>query len=331
MASKTKQPSYEDEQRALTEIRDDIRSDEGRRRLGVALRSRRSLVAARAARLIKEHGVEGFAAELTDVFTRFLDNPVKSDPTCQAKLAAIEALDFAESMEAEPFLRAAKHVQWEGASDTAAPLRARAILALARIGPRDFGLMAARLLSDGQPPVRQAALDALAHRGDEAGAALALYKLGVGDEDPLVTLAAMTTLLALAPAWGLDELSTALDGDAEAAEGARAERRELAAVALGQSRRDDALALLIDRLERCVSQEEREPILRGIGLHRSERALATLIDIVTDGRAGDAAAAIVALGARRYEPGVASRVRAAAARNDADLTAALASVFPDGE
>src|SRR5262245_6505635 len=266
MASKSgRRPSYEDEQRALSEVAANPRSDEGRARLRAGLLSKRSLVAARAARLIKEHGIDGFDDDLKDVFVRFLRDPVKSDPSCQAKLAAIEALDYGESMDAEPFLRAVRHVQRESV-DTAAGLRARGVFALARIGHADFDLVVAELLSDPLPPVRQAALDALVHRGDRAGAGLALLKLGIGDEDPLVTVAAMSALLALAPAWGVARLRAVLEAQGE-------EQRELAAVALGQSRGDEALTVLLEALERGTRAEEREPLLRGIGLHRSDRAL----------------------------------------------------------
>jgi hypothetical protein len=275
-------------------------------------------VVARAARLVKQLGLGGFDAELKDAFARFLDNPVKSDPSCQAKLAAIEALDYGESTDPEPFLRAVRHAQFEP-DDTAAGLRARGVVALARIGAPDFDLVAARLLTDPLPPVRQAALDALVHRGDRAGAALALLKLRLGDEDPLVTLAAMTALLTLAPAAGLDELRALLEaGD-----------RELPAVALGQSRSDEALTVLLDALERCARPQERDPLLRGIGLHRSERALEALLSVIAERSAVDARAAIEALGARRFEPGLAERVRAAAARSDhAGLDAIVAEVFP---
>jgi len=160
--------SFEDELRALSAVADSPRSDEARARLLAGLRSKRSLVAARAARLVKEHRLEGFDDELEALFERFLPDPVKSDPVCQAKLAAIEALDYCESMNAAPFLRASVHVQHEP-SDTAAPMRARAVLALARIGHDDFDLVAARLLADPVATVRQGALDALTHRGDRPG------------------------------------------------------------------------------------------------------------------------------------------------------------------
>jgi hypothetical protein len=312
-----KRTSFEDEMAALSEVAESPRSDDGRTRLLAGLRSKRSLVVARAARLVKQHGLDGLDAELKEAFFRFLENPVKNDPSCHAKLAAIEALDYAESMDAAPFLRAVRHSQFEPV-DTAAGVRSRGVLALARIGHSDFDLVAARLLTDPLSPVRQAALDALVHRGDRAGAALALGTLCRGDEDPLVTLAAMSALLTLAPGPGLDEVRERLDG----------EDRELAAVALGQSRSDDALAALLDALERCTRPEERQPILRGVGLHRSERALEALLVVIADRSEADARSAIESLGPRRFEAGIVERVRAAAARNSrADLSAIVEETF----
>jgi len=316
--------TFEEELQALSPVAADPHAPDAATRLAAGLASKRSLVVARAARLVREHALEGHEPALADACARFLVDPVKSDPSCQAKLAALEALDYAESTDAEPFLRAARHVQREGSSDTAAPLRARAVLGLARIGHPDFDLVAATLLGDAQPPVRQAALDALVHRGDRAGAALALHKLRAGDDDPLVTLAAMAALLALAPDWGRAELGALLDD----ADGTAGERREWAAVALGQARGDEGLTLLLGALDRCVRADEREPILRGIGLHRSERALAALLPIIADGAAADARAAIEALAARRYDPGIAERVRDAAAANErVDLAAVVAERF----
>jgi len=323
-AKGTKRRSFEDELAALSAVAANPRSDEARALLRAGLASARSLVVARAARLVKEHLVEGLGDELAAAFARHLPDPVKSDPTCAAKLATIEALDYCESTDAGPFLRAVVHEQWEGGNDTAAPLRARAILALARIGHEDFDLAAAQLLADATAPVRQAALDALAHRGDRAHAALALFKLRSGDEDPMVTLAAMTALLALAPARAVAELERLLDGEAE-------EPREMAAVALGQSRRDEAVTVLVRALDRCTRAEERIALYRGLGLHRSDRALDALLEVVANGRESDARAAIDALAARRFEPAVVERVRAAAASNDrADLEAIVRSVLRSG-
>src|SRR5262249_17479002 len=110
------------------------------------------------------------------------------------------------------------------------------------------------------------------------------------------------------------------------------EQRELAALALGQSRRPDALELLRAALARCVRSVKRLPLLRAIGLHRSDEALAIVLGVIADGAPADAEAAVAALGARRFEPGIAPQVRAAARRNArVDPSNAVARAFPDGD
>jgi HEAT repeat protein len=315
-----KRSTWEDEVRALSAI--DPRSADGRAALKAALGAKKSLVVAKAARIVKERALDGFEAELAAAFDRFASDGKKSDPSCHAKLAAIEALDFAAARDAEPFLRASRCTQHEG-SDTAAGVRQRAVLALARLGHPDFELVAGRLAGDPVAPVRQAALEALAHRGERSGAGVAMLKLTLGDDDPLVVMAAMTTLVALAPDAALDELRARLDGDDDGV-------RELAAMALGQSKRDDALTVLLDALARCTSAAARAPLLTAIGLHRSERALSALLEVVADGNAADAEAALEALHVRRFEPGVGRRVREAAARNDrVELSPRAAELFAE--
>jgi HEAT repeat protein len=306
---KRKRPSLEDEQQQLSEAAADPRAH--LQRIREALASRRSLVAARAARLIKQHSLDGFDADLQAAFRRFLEDPVKSDPSCNAKLAALEALDYGELMDESIFLEAARLVQlepaWGPPVDTAVGVRSRALMALGRIGWQELDLLAAELLGDKEPPVRQAALEALAHRGARSGAALALFKLRLRDEDPLVTLAAMNTLLQLAPDWGLRELRPLLDG--------KDEERELAALALGQSRSEAALPLLLGALEGCAMSEQRAPIYRGLGFHRSDGALEKLLEVIGEAPLPDAKQAIAALSVRRYDPGIVDKVRRAANRD----------------
>ena len=319
---KRKRATLEQEQAALARAAADPRAhlEEVRAALG----SRRSLVAARAAHLVKQHALDGLEAELQAAFLRFLDDPVKSDPSCAAKLATLEALDYGGSLDEALFLRAARLVQlepaWGPPVDTAVAVRARGVVALARLGWEELDLLCAELLTDPEAPVRQAALDALGHRGARGGASLALYKLRLGDEDPLVTLAAMSALLLLAPEWGLAELEPLLGGKDE-------ERRELAALALGQSRAEGALPLLLRALEACVQPRERKALYRGIGLHRSDAALEALLGVITGAPPADAREAIAALSARRWDPGVADRVRQSAAGREG-LEAALDESFP---
>jgi hypothetical protein len=305
-------PSSNDEQEALARITSDPSSDAARVALSTALASRHSVIVKRAAELIKQHQLTVLVSDVTHAFERLLVDPVKHDPGCHAKLALLEALDQLELDDQETFLRGARHVQfepaWPKAVDTAAGVRARGIAGLARTGYSDLPLLAAELLADREPPVRQAVADSLAYRGDRAGAGLLLFKLHVGDEDPMVTLAVLSALLALAPDWGLPLLELRLSAEDEG-------ERELAAIALGQSRRPEALVLLTRAFDACVQSAERAPLLRAIGLHRSEPALVALLVVIAEGAAADAKAAAQSLAARRFEPGLPERVREAAARN----------------
>jgi hypothetical protein len=304
-------------------------SPEARAQIRAALRNGPSLVAARAARLVRDHAIDGFGEDLETMFRRFLSDPVKSDPGCHAKLAAVEALDYAEHADSEPFLIAARYVQlepaWKKAVDSAVGLRARGVLALARLDHPDLSIVAGALLADPESPVRQAAADALAASRHRSAAGLLLLRRRLGDEDPLVSMACMTGLLALAPDVALPELRNELFGTDQDA-------REVAAVVLGQSSRDDALDLLIAYVEATPQAAHRAAALRALGLHRTERALDVALQRIAGGEGADAEAVIAGLAARRFESGIRDRVLAAARQNsDASLEAAIEAAFPGAE
>jgi hypothetical protein len=320
-------PSLDNELETLARAAADPNSEATYAALSTALASKHAIIVKRAAELIKQHQLGALVPDLTQAFERLLVDGVKRDPGCHAKLALLEALDQLDTEEQETFLRAARYVQlepaWGAPADSAAGVRARGIAGLARTGYGDLPLLAGELFADREPGVRQAVADSLAYRADRAGAGLLLLKLRAGDEDPMVTLAVLNALLALALDWALPLLEARLNGDDEG-------ERELSAIALGQSRRPEALALLLRALEGCVMAPAREPLLRAIGLHRSEPALVALLGVIAEGAAADAKTAIQALAARRFEPGLPGRVREAAARNvRVDLGKELAALLAE--
>ncbi|MCA9607970.1 MAG: hypothetical protein KC619_20310, partial [Myxococcales bacterium] len=224
------------------------------------------------------------------------------------KLAIIEALDATDHPSTGIFERASRIVQlepaWGPPEDTASPVRARAVLALARAPYHDFPLIAGERLADPSASVRRAALVGLGIRDDRAGAGLARLKVALGDDDPLVTAEAMSTLLALAPDVGIEALRALAEGDDPP-------QAELALIALGESRRPAALIVLFDRLEAAVTTAERATVMTALALHRSEPAQRVLLEHV-GGREADAAAALEALAIHRHDPGLTERARAAA-------------------
>jgi HEAT repeat protein len=302
-------------------------SAEAATRLRAALREGPATIAARAAAIIRQHALDGFADDLVAAFRRLLVDPVKSDPGCVAKVAALEALDFGGHDDAAPFVEATAHVQlepaWGPPVDTATGVRARGVLALARLSHPDLSVIAGALLADPASPVRQAAAEALASTGDRAQAGALALRFAAGDEDPLVVLACASGLLALAPEHALPRLRAALGGADE-------EAREVAAMALGQSSRPEALDALVAALDAAALAADRAIVLRALGLQRSERAVEALLGVVANGGLRDAEAAIAGLGTRRFDAGVRERTAAAARRNPeaARLGATLAAAFP---
>jgi HEAT repeat protein len=328
-AGTRKKPTVEEE---LAEIADALRDPTSAAHpdlLRNTLARASSVPAAKVAATIGSRRLAGFEEALQQCFVRFTQNPVKSDPGCRAKAAALEALDRLEWPDPALFLQASRCVQkeasWGPPVDTAGGVRARAIAALARLGFADLSLVAGELLADPLPIVRIAAAESLAHHGERAGAGLLLLRLRSGDDDHQVTLSCASAMLSLAPDWALRELEPMLVGSDES-------RRELATIALGQSVREDALDLLLSYLERAVSTEDRAPVLRAIGTHRSERARDFLLERVADGSAPEARAALESLGARNFDPGLSALVREAAKRNDrAELGDIVDQVFgPQG-
>src|SRR3954471_12989052 len=105
---------------------------EVRKRIG----DRSNLVVAAAAAIAGENTLVELAKDLEAAFDRFLVNPLKDDKLCRAKIAVVQALDKMEHQNPDVFVKAARHVQlepvWGGTEDSATPLRAAALVALAR-------------------------------------------------------------------------------------------------------------------------------------------------------------------------------------------------------
>lgn len=333
MATREKKPArgksgsaLEEELKHLREIAEAPITPESRDHLHQVLRKGQALAVAKAGRILKENLLEGFTEDLAAAFQRFMTEPVKLDPGCNAKLAVLEALDALSYPDPDLFLVAARHVQKEAAwgppVDTASNLRGSAMRALANMGYADLLLLAGEHLADPEIPVRQAAAESLVHHGDRLGAGMLIHAMRRGDEDPVVHTAYLAGALALAPAWAMPYLKQML-------EGSDPELRELAAIALGESSRDDAAQVLVEFLEATPLARDRSPIVKALGLHRSDRALEALVSRITGGPARDAMEALEALAIRRFESRVRERVRDAVRRSgEPGLLAAFEDQFP---
>ncbi len=207
-----------------------------------ALEHKSWLVAATAAQIVGERQLSGHEERLIRVWERFSAGGAK-DPGCRAKEAALTALDQLEGFDPDPFIEGVHCHQLEpvmgGRVDTAGGVRQRAVYALLRMVHSDALLHAAVALADADPHVRAGVARGLGHYAGRAGAPLLLFLLEAGDDDAVVIADGMMALLAAAPDFGLSfAVRWLTDGERQ--------RREAAALALGQSEREDAVQRLVD-------------------------------------------------------------------------------------
>jgi HEAT repeat protein len=297
--------SVEDKLAAIRRLREEPASAEQTAVLRRSLGDRSNLVVAAAAAVVAAHGLVELAADLEAAFERFLANPLKDDKLCRAKIAVIQALDKIEHDRPEVFRTAARHVQyepvWGGQEDSAAPLRAAAIFALARIGGReDLPLMVDSLI-DPEKDVRIATAQALASFASEAVGLLLRLKARLGDKEPEVLCECLASLLTISPKEYFPFVSEFLDTG-------NAAKCEAAVLALGKSRLPEAFDALRSCWKRATSTGLREQVLLAIAMLRLPAAIDYLFELVASDAEMDAMAALFALKIHNYDPRLRQRV-----------------------
>jgi HEAT repeat protein len=297
----------------LSRVRDAGASAATATALRKALGDRVGLVVAKAAKVAAELDARELLPELAAAFDRMFDDPVKRDPQCWAKNALARALTEMGYRESAAYLRGARHVQmepvWGGQEDTASTLRGICMLGLATCSDirRETVL---RALVDGMTDpaqnVRVEALRAVAEMGGDEAPLLLRLKARVGDREPPVVGQTFDALLALEGAAAIPFVSEFMTG-------AQEEARTEAALALGSSRIPEAVEALERAWEASRDPDLRATVARAIGAARLERGFAFLLELVTNGRAADAAMALEALALHRESPEIWRRVESAVA------------------
>ncbi len=310
---------------ALRSVRDDPRSETATSELRNALEHRSSHVVASAAGLVAELDIRGLASELEAAFDRFMHNPTKTDKGARAKAALADALYRTEEPAHALFLRGIRHVQLEpvygGKADTAARLRGICALGLVRINHPDVLAELAELLADPEPAARRSAARAIGYHESELGLPLLRLKLLSGDEDPEVIAACLAALLKIGAESSLPFVGRLLE---------RADREtcQAAALALGEARIPDALALLRDLWERSDDAELRRTALLAIATLRHDQALEFLLALIAEAPGPSARDAIEALAIYKDDVALGERVRdTAKRREDLDLSGAVEKAF----
>ena len=169
-----------------------------------ALQDKNGFFVSKAAALVGELHLTALVPDLEAAFERFLNDPVKTDPQCWAKIAIIKTLREWEHKDPQIFLRGLSHVQrepvWGGDADTAGPLRGACAIALVQCRLTDLEILThlTAPLADPEKTVRVDAASAIAALGSEMGALLLRLKTLLGDAEPEVMGQCFVSLLDLA-------------------------------------------------------------------------------------------------------------------------------------
>jgi HEAT repeat protein len=253
------------------------------------------LVVAKAARVAGELEIRALIPDLLAAFGRLFENPLARDPQCWGKNAIAKALVHMDYRQAAPFARGARHVQMEpvygGQEDTAPQLRSVCVLALASctdLHREEILRILVDLLADKANVVRVEAARAIAQMGGDEAELLLRLKARLGDEEPQVAGQVFDCILAL-------EGERAVEFVAEFLAVAHQEMREEAALSLGSSRLEGAVARLQTAWQESRDPDLRLAALRGLSASRLEPAFDFLLEIVRRGRQRDRADAIEVL------------------------------------
>lgn len=302
---KKRRPALEERLAELAELADEPDQEVVLRELRRGLDSRRAPVAAKAARLVGELSLINFAAELAAAFDRFMIEPVKSDRGCVAKTAIARALVELGEPRETVFLRGVRHRQPEpaygGPVDTAAELRGICAHGLAGSGHPDAVLELVNLLVDPEWQVRAEAPRALGSSGRFVAEPLLRLKALSGDKEPDVVAECLGGLLAIDSERSLDFVAGFLDSREPGL-------AQAAALALGESRQEEAVAVLKEACGRCSDPELRRTLLLSIAMTRRPPAFDFLIVLVAEARPGRAAEALAALAIHRHDDRIRERV-----------------------
>jgi hypothetical protein len=263
-----------------------VHTAEGKAEFTKALAAKSNLVVAKAARLAGTAQWTDLAPAMEAAFDRMMAKGAAADKACAAMIAIARALVAMEHDAPELYRRGMQYIQIEGSYgppiDTAAELREVCAMGLANSAWPHKLRDLIPLLGDGEWRVRAGAIQAVAVVGGEAASLLLRFKMIAGDADAEVMSECYAAILDLEGAEGVRLV-------AQAASSRRPEFREAAILALGASRRADAVEWLKEKFQSTADREGRRSILLALSTSRVEAAIDFLLKLVRSG--GGAASA----------------------------------------
>jgi len=275
-----------------------LRTPEGWKQIVKALASKSNLVAAKAARIAGDALWTELTGELAGAFDRFLKRGSELDKGCVALTAIARALYGLDYDGVELYLAGMRHVQmeptWGGSSDAAVELRAVCAMGLASTTYPGKLRELITLLVDREWQARAGAVRAIAAVGSDAATLLLRFKALSGDKEPEVLSECFSGLLEAEGAEALPLVKSF-------AEGRNQEVREAAILALGASRRADAVEWLQERFEGVAHLETRQCILLSLATSRTEAAIEFVLGVIRNGSEQASAMAVSAMDINRAD------------------------------
>jgi HEAT repeat protein len=252
-----------------------------------------------AAQMAKNQELRDLEKDLVDAGRRLLQGKI-TDRGCIAKRNVLNALVTFDTHAPDLYLAGLRYIQWDHSfgppEETGGAVRGLCAHALVRIDHPSAIFEISPLLFDEQPEVRIAAAEALVATGDRTCAAILHVRFLAGENKPDALEALYRCLLAIDCKRYLPLVTKGLsDGE------------EAAALALGESRLPEALAILKDALRTALGDLE-GTILLSMGLLRTEEATAYLSELVEEAHEGRAIKAIEALGLHRHDSRMADKL-----------------------
>lgn len=254
-----------------------VHTPAGKTEFTKALAAKSNLIVAKAARLIGAAQWIELNNEMAAAFDRMIAKGGAADKACAATIAIARALVQLDYDSPDLFLRGIRHIQMEGSFgppiDVAAELREVSAMGLANSAYPHKLRELLPLLVDKEWRVRAGVIRAIAVIGTEAASLLLRYKMLTGDKDPEVMAECFMAILTLEGGDGIPLVA----GFASSAD---PEVREAAILAMGASRRADAISWLIAEFAKTADQSGRKCILLSLSTSRADAATTFLLDLI---------------------------------------------------
>jgi hypothetical protein len=299
---------------ALAQLDDlPLRTPAGKAAFTKALAAKSNLIVAKAARLIGNAQWIELNPEMVVAFDRMIAKGATIDRACAAMIAIARALVQFDCDAPDLYLRGIQHVQMEAsygpAIDTATELREVCAMGLANSTYPHKLRDLVPLLVDKEWRVRAGVIRAIGVIGTDAASLLLRFKMLSGDKDPEVMSDCFVAVLTVEGAAGVPLVARFVESD-------NPEVREAAILAIGASRRADAVEWLMAKFEQTADKPGRKCILLSLSTSRVEAAVAFLLDIVRNATPATSALAVDALSIHARDQQLSAQVDSAVASRD---------------